>query len=115
MLDDIEIEKIIQDIDSGLKDYPIGKKYHRSPHTINDIRKKHEENQKEEAKKQVVSQDGEKEIDKDKNQIKQKEEVIFNSAEDKIRAMPSAIDDFIETEQLKGASRAEWEKRIEDI
>ncbi len=108
-----EILRLRQEENLSYKE--IHKKTKFSINTIMNVcREKAEESQKEEAKKQVVSQDGE-EIDKDKNQIKQKEEVIFNSAEDKIRAMPGAIDDFIETEHLKGASRAEWEKRKEEI
>ncbi len=98
MLEDIEIEKIIQDIDSGLTDYTIGKKYKHSHNTIANIRKEHEdadagENQ-EEAKKQ---------------------EVHFDNPIDKVRAIPKAIDDLIKTEQLKADDRAEWEKRKEEI
>ena len=98
MLENIEIEKIIQDIDSGLTDYTIGKKYKHSHNTIANIRKEHEavdagENQ-EEAKKQ---------------------EVHFDNPINKVRAIPKAIDDLIKTEQLKADDRAEWEKRIEDI
>lgn len=117
MLSKKDKEKILQlRQEENLSYKEIHKKTKFSVTTIMNVcREEVEENQKEEAKKQVVSQDGEEEIDKDKNQINKKEEVHFDSAESKLRAIPKAIDALIETEQLKGDDRAEWEKRIEDI
>jgi len=98
MLEDIEIEKIIQDIDSGLTDYTIGKKYKHSHNTIANIRKEHETADVGESQKES-----------------KKQEVHFDNPINKMRAIPKAIDDLIKTEQLKADDRVKWGKRKEEI
>lgn len=60
-------------------------------------------------------------VEKSQKKIKEsqeeakKQEVHFDNPINKVRAIPKAIDNLIETEQLKADDRAEWEKRKEDI
>lgn len=66
----------------------------------------------EESQKEEVEENQKEEIEKSQ---KEEAKVHFDDPIEKVRAIPEAIDNLIETEQLKEGDRAEWEKRIEDI
>ena len=87
---------------------------------MNVCKGKVEESQKEEAEEKETEESQkeeaeEKETEESQKEEAKKQEVHFDDPIEQVRAIPKAIDNLIEKEQLKEGDRVEWEKRIEDV